>query len=44
MDEEEGCQVNVPKDVRESATTEMLGGRVEELPLDRLLHLITVTQ
>ncbi len=32
------------KDLLTTATAELLGGDVAAMPLDRLLHLITVTQ
>lgn len=36
--------MQIPRDVLETATAELLGGEVKDFPFDRILHLITVTQ
>lgn len=36
--------MKMPKDVLETATAALLGGDVADFHLDRLLHLITLTQ
>jgi hypothetical protein len=37
-------QMTMPKDVLQTATAELLDGNVAEFTLERLLHLITLTQ
>jgi hypothetical protein len=36
--------MNMTQDVLQTATAELLGGKMASFPLDRLLHLITLTQ